>query len=152
MIRAARPQDIPAIVDLAVESVTTISPIPELKIDRKEMAETARLCLQPAHFLWVSEVDGEIVAAVAAQTCSGFWFKRNQVSVLLHYSRRPGDWVRLMRRFAAWMKGRSAIKLGVIELEDCHSDNQKLMDFLKREGFARESVNMTYVRPAPEKG
>lgn len=146
MLRKAKPQDIPAIVDLAVESVTTVSPIEELVIDREAMAETARICLQPAHFMWVSEIDGEVVGAVAAQVVPGFWFKKLQCSVLLHYSRVPGEWVKLMREFSRWVKSRSAIKMAIIELEDVHSDDPRMTSFIKRLGFDRESQNLTYVR------
>lgn len=147
MLRKAKLQDIPAIVDLAVESVTTVSPIEELVIDRDAMAETARICLQPAHFMWVSEIDGEVVGAVAAQVVPGFWFKKLQCSVLLHYSRVPGEWVKLMREFSRWVKSRSGIKLAIIELEDVHSDDPRMLSFIKRLGFKRESQNLTYVRP-----
>lgn len=146
MIRRARPQDIPAIVELAIESVTTVSPIEELIIDPEAMRDTAEQCLQPAHFLYVSEIDGVVVGAVAAQVVPGFWFKKLQVSVLLHYSRVPGEWVKLMREFARWMKGRSGIKLGIIELEDVHGE--RMVRFLKRLGFERQSQNLTYVRKA----
>lgn len=144
MIRKAKPQDIPAIVDLAVESVTTIAPIPQLKIDREAMRDTADLCLQPAHFAYVSEIDGEVVGAVVAQVLPGFWFQKTQASVLLHYSRVPGEWVKLMREFASWVKGRSNIKMALIELEDCH--DEKVARFVRRLGFSRQSRNLIYVR------
>lgn len=146
MIRKAKLQDIPAIVDLAIESVTTIAPIEQLKIDREAMRETATLCLQPAHFAYVSEIDGEVVGAVVAQVMPGFWFQKLQCSVLLHYSREPGEWVKLMRELAEWMKGRPGIKLGVIEIEDCH--DEKVTEFVKRLGFSRQSRNLVYVRGA----
>src|SRR3989344_5023091 len=97
MIRIAKPQDIPAIVDLAVESVS-LNPIP-VRIDRDCMREAAMECLGPAHFLMVSEIDGEVVAAVAASTHKSFWFERNCVSVLLYYTRRSGEGLKLMREF-----------------------------------------------------
>jgi hypothetical protein len=148
MIRKAKPSDIAAIVELAVESVTTISPIPELNIDRAAMRETAELCLQPAHFSYVSEVNGEVVGAVVAQVLPGFWFEKLQCSVLLHYSRIPGEWVKLMRELSRWIKSRSGIKLAMIEIEDCH--DEKVVRFVKRLGFSRQSRNLIYVRGAPE--
>lgn len=146
MLRPAKPQDIDAIVRLAVESVTTVSPIEELVIDEQAMAETARQCLQPAHFMWVSEVDGEVVGALAAQVVPGFWFKKLQCSVLLHYATIPGEWVKLMREFARWVKSRSGIKLAIIELEDVHGDDPRMLRFIQRLGFDRQSQNLTYVR------
>ena len=63
--RKAKLEDVPAIVELAVISVSN-DPLP-VKIDRLSMSDTAKVCLNPAHFLWVAEdEDGKIVAAFAA--------------------------------------------------------------------------------------
>jgi hypothetical protein len=51
-----------------------------------------------------------------------------------------------MREFARWVTSRSAIKLAVMELEP--DADPRLVKFLKRVGFARESLNLTYVRSA----
>jgi len=59
--RRATQADIAAIVDIAVESVSR-DPLP-VKIDRNAMAETARTLLNPAHFMWVAEQAGRVVAA-----------------------------------------------------------------------------------------
>ncbi len=144
IIRKAKPQDVAAIVELAVESVTTIAPIPELKIDRDAMRNMTELCLQPAHFCMVAERDGVIVGAVAAQVVPGFWFHKLQCSVLMHYARESGAWVKLMRALAAWVKGRSGIKMALIEVEDCH--DPKVLRFIERLGFTRPSTNRMYIR------
>lgn len=146
IIRKAKPQDVPAIVELAVESVTTIAPIPELKIDRDAMRNMTELCLQPAHFCMVAERDGVIVGAVAAQVVPGFWFHKLQCSVLLHYATDTGAWVKLMREFAKWVKSRSGIKMALIEIEDCH--DAKVLRFIERLGFTRSSTNRMYIRGA----
>ena len=146
IIRKAKPQDIPAIVALAVESVTAIAPIPELKIDREAMRDTVDLCLQPAHLCLVAEQGGVVVGAVVAQVTRGFWFRGLQCSVLLHYSRAPGGWVRLMRSLAQWVQGRSGIKMAIIEIEDCHGP--KVLRFVERLGFDRPSSNRTFIRGA----
>lgn len=145
-IRKAKPQDVDAIVELAVESVTTIAPIPELKIDRDAMRDTVELCLGPAHFCMVAERDGEVVGAVVAQVMPGFWFHKLQCSVLMHYARQSGAWVRLMRALAAWIKGRSGIKMAILEIEACH--DPKVLRFVERLGFSRPSDNRIYVRGA----
>lgn len=141
-IRRAKPSDIDAIVDIAVESVSR-DPLP-VKVDRQAMRETAVTCLNPAHFMWVAEQDGKVVAAVAACVQPSFWFEKLQCSVLLYYTRVPGAGLPLMREFACWVKSRSAIKLAVLELEP--NTDPRLVKFLKRVGFTRESLNLTYVR------
>lgn len=141
-IRRAKPSDIDAIVDIAVESVSR-DPLP-VKVDRQAMRETAVTCLNPAHFMWVAEQDGKVVAAVAACVQPSFWFEKLQCSVLLYYTRVPGAGLPLMREFARWVKSRSAIKLAVLELEP--NTDPRLVKFLKRVGFTRESLNLTYVR------
>ena len=142
MIRKAKPSDVPQIVDIAYESVTQ-NPIPVI-IDRDAMKEQAEECLGPAHFLWVSEIDGVVVAAVAASVSESFWHQRNVCSVLLYYSRVSGEGVKLLREFARWVQGRPGIKVATIESEP--ETDPRLISFMKRLGFTRESTNITFVR------
>jgi hypothetical protein len=141
--RRAKLDDVPAIVELAVISVSN-DPLP-VKIDKLSMADTAKVCLNPAHFLWVAEdEDGKIVAAFAACVQKSFWFDRMQCSVLLYYTVVKGAGLPLIREFAKWVKSRSAIKVAVISLEP--GVDARLVKFFKRVGFSRESLNLTYVR------
>lgn len=145
MIRRAVMSDIPAIVDLAVESVS-INPIP-VKIDKEAMAVTARQCMEPAHFLMVFERDGIVTGAVAACVQPSFWYTKLQCSVLLHYGRNTGDWAALMREFAKWVKSRSGIKVAILELEP--ESDPRIVKFMARLGFDRVSQNVCYVRGVP---
>ena len=140
--RKAKPEDVPAIVDIAVESVSR-DPLP-VKISREAMADTARTCLNPAHFVWVSEVDGKVVAAMGACVQPSFWYEKLQCSVLLYYSRIPGAGIPLIREFARWVKSRSAIKVAVLEMEP--DADPRIVRLMKRLGFSRESLNLSYVR------
>lgn len=142
--RKAKLDDVPGIVDIAVESVSR-DPLP-VKLDPQAMADMARTCLNPAHFLWVAEKDGQVVASVAACAQPSFWYRGLQASVLLYYSRVPGAGLPLLREFAKWVKSRSAIKVAVLELEP--GADPRFARFLKRAGFARESINLSYVRAA----
>jgi hypothetical protein len=142
--RRAQLKDVDAIVEIAVESVLQ-DPLP-LKIDRQAMADMVRQCLNPAHFNWVTEKDGKVVAAVIAHVGPGFWFQKLQASVLLYYTTVPGCGLPLLREFARWIKSRSAIKLAIFELEP--NADPRLVKFLKRVGFTRDSQNLTYVRSA----
>jgi len=143
MIREATLADVPAIVDLAVESVTQ-NPLP-VKICRDSMAETAIESISGnRHFVWVSELDGEVVAAVGAMSERSFWYERQQCSVMLYYTRVPGEGVKLLRQFGKWVESRPVIKVAVIELEP--ESDPRLLKFLSRIGFSRISMNCTYVR------
>ncbi len=142
-VRKATYRDITAIVDIAVESVMR-DPLP-VTVDREAMREMAMQCLNPAHFMWVGEDEsGNVVAAVAAMTQKSFWYRGLQCSVLLYYTRKPGAGAALLREFARWVKLRSGIKVAVLELEP--NVDLRLTRFLKRLGFGRKSINMTYVR------
>lgn len=140
--RRAKLEDIPAVVDIACESVLR-DPLP-VKLDREAMADTVRDCLNPAHFAWVAECDGKVVAAVIACAQRSFWYRGLQASVLLYFTRVPGAGVALLREFARWVKSRSAIKVAVLELEP--GSDPRLVRFLKKLGFDRESLNVSYVR------
>lgn len=145
LCRKARLNDVPSIVDIAVESVSR-DPLP-VQIDRDAMADTARTLINPAHFLWVAENgSGEVIAAVAACAQRSFWHRGLQCSVLLFYTRLPGAGVPLLREFAKWVKSRSGIKVAVLELEP--GVDPRLVSFFKNLGFARESTNLSYVRGA----
>lgn len=142
--RRAKLTDVEPIVNLAIESVSR-DPLP-VEVDRQAMAAQVRFCLNPAHFAWVAEVDGKVQAAVGAIVQPGFWFRKLQCSVLMYYSRVPGAGLPLMREFARWVKGRPAIKIAVLELEP--NADPRLVRFLRRVGFDRESTNLTFVRSA----
>ena len=142
MLRKATPSDLNAIVDIAVESVSQ-NPLPVI-IDKEAMFDEALTCLGPAHFLWVSEIEGQVVAAVAANVVPGFWHERNVCSVLLYYTRVRGEGIKLLREFARWVQSRPGIKIAVIELEP--ETDPRLIKFMKRLGFSRESTNLSYVR------
>lgn len=142
--RRAQLKDVAQIVEIAVESVSQ-DPLP-VKIDREAMADMVKECMNPAHFNWVTEKDGKVVAAVIAQVMPGFWFHRLQASVLLYYTTHPGAGLPLLREFARWVKSRPAIKLAIFELEP--GVDPRLVKFLKKVGFTRESQNLTFVRSA----
>jgi hypothetical protein len=142
--RKATLSDIPAIVEIAVASVS-VNPIP-VKIDRQAMADTIREGLNPAHFVWVTEINNKVVASVVAHVSPGFWHERLTCSVLLYYTLVPGAGIGLLRQFARWIKSRSAIKVALFELEP--DADPRLVKFLKRLGFDRQSQNLTYVRGA----
>lgn len=143
--RKAKLEDVPAIVELAVISVSN-DPLP-VKIDRLSMSDTAKVCLNPAHFLWVAEDEnGKVVAAFAACVQKSFWYERMQCSVLLYYTVVKGAGLPLIREFAKWVKSRSAIKVAVVELEP--KVDPRLVRFFTRLGFTRESLNLSYVRGA----
>ena len=145
MIRPAKQSDIPAIVALAVASVSN-DPLP-LAIDRDRMAAmAAQLIGNPAHFVWVGEHDGKVTACVGAMVSPGFWFRGLQASVLLFYASQPGEGVNLLREYARWIKSRSGIKLAIFELEP--GADPRIGKLLKRLGFGRASQNLCYVRGA----
>jgi hypothetical protein len=143
VIRKATLADVPAIVDIAVESVNQ-NPLP-VRICRESMADTAREAIAGnQHFVWVSEIDGEVVAAVGAMSERSFWYERQQCSMMLYYTRAPGEGVKLLREFGRWVKARPVIKVAVIEMEP--DADPRLIKLINRIGFSRLSMNCTYVR------
>lgn len=142
-VRPAKLGDVSAIVDLAVESVTR-NPLP-VRIDRVAMASQARgMISRPSHFVWVAEQDGVVVACVGAYSDQSFWYRGQQCSVMLFWSRVPGAGVALLREFARWVISRPVIKVAVFECEP--EIDARTIRFLRRLGFTRESTNLSYVR------
>lgn len=143
VIRRAQPADVPAIVELAVESVSR-EPLP-VRVSRAAMAETAaELIRGNQHFAWVAERDGVLVGAVGAAATPGFWFERLQASVLMFYCRAPGAGIALLREFARWVKARPAIKMAVFSLEP--GMDPRIETLLARLGFGLRTTSMTYVK------
>jgi hypothetical protein len=144
VIRKALLGDIPAIISLAVESVSR-DPLP-VRIDEEAMrAMCVSLIGHPSHFVWVAELGG-VVSCVGAQVSKGFWFRGTQASVLLFVSRHAGACVPLLRRYADWVKSRPAIKVAVFELEP--TADPRLARVLYRFGFKRQSLNCAYIKEA----
>jgi hypothetical protein len=140
--RKAKFSDVPAIVEIAVVSVSN-DPLP-VKIDKDAMAAAAKHCLNPAHFLWVAEDEnGKVVAAFAASVSKSFWFDKMQCSVLLYYTLVKGAGLQLIREFARWLKSRPAIKVAVFSLE--RNSDERLAKFLKKLGFSYEVRQLNYV-------
>ncbi len=143
VFRPAKLLDVPAIVDLAVESVSK-DPLP-VKVSTPAMFDMLRTLVGcPAHFCWVGERDHEVVSALAAMSQHGFWFEKQQCSVLLYYSRVTGGMIPLMNTFASWVKSRPVIKLAIVELEP--GADPRLAKAWSRLGFTRQSTNVAYVR------
>jgi len=143
IFRPAKHSDADVILDLAVESVQR-DPLP-VTISRAAMRDTFDAVVgKPNHFAWVAEVDGQVVACVAAQCGFGFWFERQQCSVILYFGRVAGSVAPLLVKLARWIKSRPVIRLAVIELEPNAAPS--LVRLMRRLGFARESCNLTYVR------
>lgn len=143
LIRPATTADVPAIVDLAVESVS-INPLP-VRLDRQAMGDTARaLIIGNQHFSWVSVKDGRVVGAVGACVQPGFWFQRNQASVLMFFAHAGG--IELLRELARWVRARPTIKVAVFSLEP--GMDPRIGHLLSRLGFGRQSIAYTYVRGA----
>lgn len=142
-IRPATIRDADAVIGLGIESVSR-DPLPVV-IDQKAMRETfAAMVGRPNHFCWVAEKDGAVVASVVACSQPAFWFRGQQVSVLLFYSRSKGAGLPLLRKLAEWIKGRPAIKLAIVELEP--GVDPRIASAFKRLGFKRESTNLCFVR------
>ena len=142
MIRRATTKDVAAIRGLAIESVSK-DPIP-VRICKESMDETIREALGNNHFLWVSEIDGEVVAAFGAMSQPSFWHERQTCSVMLYYTRVPGEGLKLLREFVRWFKHRPVIKVVVMELEP--NTDKRMLKYLRRVGLSRISMNATYVR------
>ncbi len=142
-LRQARLADIPVIVEMAVESVSRAG-LPVV-ISTAGMAETAKVLIQGnQHFSMVAEIDGQVVAAVGALVEHGFWFERQQASVVMFSTRKANAGVALLRAFAAWVKSRPGIKMAVFSLEA--DADPRIGQLLTRLGFGMQNPQYTYVR------
>lgn len=144
-IRRAALADAKAIVELAIESVSN-NPLP-LKVDREAMIDTINEVIKGNHhYAYVAEANGAVVGALGACTQPGFWFERQQSSVLMFYARKAGAGLDLIRSYARWVRSRPAIKMAIFSLEP--GMDPRIGIFLRRLGFKHESPSFSYVRGA----
>jgi len=117
MIRQAKPSDIPAIVELGLESLNTEA-YDDLVISPERVREVALACVSSSqHFIWVCETDGEITGSVAAVVSDMIFYERKQASVVMFLSKTPGEGIKLIRQFLKWARARPIIKMIEFTLE-----------------------------------
>ena len=138
MLRPAKNEDIPQIVELAVESVQQDNW--PLTICRPRMRAAIQESMKSG-FVWVSDIDG-VKGAVVAIKHNGFWFAEDQVSVLMFYC-KTGEGYKLLRKMADWIKS-DDIAMACVFLETFM--DERYVRMFKRLGFTRQTHSLSYVR------
>ena len=138
MLRPAKNEDIPQIVELAVESVSQETW--PLTICRPRMRNAIQESMKSG-FVWVSEIDG-VKGAVVAIKHDGFWFAENQASVLMFYC-KTGEGYKLLKKMSDWIKA-DGIALASVYLE--RFMDERYVRMFKRLGFTRQAPALSYVR------
>ena len=138
MLRPAKEEDIPQIVELAVESVNQDDW--PLTICRPRMRSAIQESMKSG-FVWVSDING-VKGAVVAIKHEGFWFAENQASILMFYC-KTGEGYKLLRKMTEWIKA-DDIALASVFLERFMDDRYVRM--FRRLGFTRQAPSLSYVR------
>lgn len=145
MIREAKAEDIPAIVQLGREALERA---PMADVDPHAIADVVRRGItQQRHFMWVSEREGVIEGAVGA-LCIDFEFHKGSILQVCQYYCRPaakGDGARLIREMLRWSDARRAIKWVVLSVEI--DQDPRIIKLMERLGFNVSQVEMTRPRP-----
>lgn len=136
MIRKAKPADIERLVELGVEALT-VDAYDELVPSPDRILELSRECISsPAHFAWVSDVDGDVRGALVAYNSPMELYERNSANVLMWYCAN-GDGMKLMAEFIRWFRARPIIKQ-VQYTGERHGDPRILAILKKRYGFSSD--------------
>ena len=138
MLRPAKNEDIPQIVELAVESVQQDNW--PMTICRPRMRTAIQESMKSG-FVWVSDIDG-VKGAVVAIKHNGFWFAEDQVSVLMFYC-KTGEGYKLLRKMADWIKS-DDIAMACVFLETFM--DERYIRMFKRLRFTRQTYSLSYVR------
>jgi N-acetylglutamate synthase-like GNAT family acetyltransferase len=138
VLRPAKNEDIPQIVELAVESVSQDNW--PLTICRPRMRNAIQESMKSG-FVWVSDIDG-VKGAVVAIKHDGFWFAENQASVLMFYC-KTGEGYKLLKKMSNWIKA-DGIALASVYLE--RFMDERYVRMFKRLGFTRQAPALSYVR------
>ena len=144
MIRKATPNDLIKIVDLGVEALEKTGHKGFI-IDREKITAIARKCISsPSDFVWVSEIDKNIVAAVTVSVCPMTCYIHKQASVVQFYSKKNGEGIKLIKQLIKWWESRPGLKTLVFTLE-CDVD-ERTVKLLKLLGFSFEFPVMSIMR------
>lgn len=108
-VREATVADRPAILAIATE---LSKQYPGLKKDVEKMhGAITEVITSPKYFSQVSEIDGEIKGVILCITQEHMWAQRKTSNVVLWYSGVPGEGVKLLRAYRAWIKRNRAVKI-----------------------------------------
>jgi hypothetical protein len=133
MIRRATLLDVPAVVKLGIEALEREKE-PGLVICPDRCRAMAIECISKnSNFGFVSEINGEVVAALGAQVSELLFYERNQATVVQYYSKVPGEGIKLMREFLRWVEPRRGIKIVCFMVEVIQDPRTKKL--LSRLGF-----------------
>lgn len=129
MIRPAKPSDLDKVTELGIESLKNNKYEDWFVIDADKVRKTTKEAISSARdFVWVSEIEGEVVGAVGALSLPFQFFEREQCSVVMFYCRQSGDGGKLLRQLFRWYMGRPMLK----RLEFTIDENMKNMDRIMR--------------------
>ncbi len=133
MIREARQTDIPDLIPLAIEALKSDS-YPELQIDRSRVFLQITTCVvSKANFACVSEQDGKIVGAMGVVTVPHAFYTGNQAVVVMWYSKKHGDGIKMMKLFMNWLKEKKSVNY--VEYSLPKKDRERMVKILRKFGF-----------------
>lgn len=108
MIRPATLLDLNAIIDL-VEPWTGLYP---LTLDLQKARQTLTTAISsPQHFCWVAEGKDGVAGVLVGLTSDNLWARKKNCNVVAWISDIPGEGVKLLRKFADFVKSRPVIRV-----------------------------------------
>lgn len=144
MIRKAVPSDICSLIKLSNEALE-LNSYDGLILSLKKIREVITYCISSSqHFFYISEHNGEIVAALAAQVEDMAIYERKQASIVMFFSKKAGDGIKLFREFMKWVNSRIIIKSVIISM-NVNLDN-RIGKLFERFGFDYILPTYLYVR------
>lgn len=144
MIRRATPNDISAVTELGIEALNK-DPYKGLIVDKEKVKKTAVEAISSScNFCWVSEIDGEVVAAVTAIVHPCMFHMKQQASVVQSYTRVPGEAIKLLRELKRWWLSRPGIRMIVFSFDA--GVDERLYKIFNRLGFAMSLPTMMSVK------
>lgn len=134
--RIATPADIDAVTLLGIKALEQDA-YPNLVIEKEKVRAMATECISSSsNFSWVTEIDGEVVAAVSAFVTDMMFYERKQANVVQFYTTAPNAGLPLIREFLKWSRSRRVIKLICFTLEV--QADPRIGKLLKRMGLKEE--------------
>jgi hypothetical protein len=141
MIRPAKPQHIPQLVNIGVNASN--EHFPQLIAQRQKIYSLVSECISGAQNFALISTDGkDVLGALLARTMDNMFAERKSSHVIYFANAMPGEGLDMLRQYKRWVQGRRAIKYAGIS--PAFDMDERVLTLFERAGFKRRGSNFIF--------
>lgn len=152
MIRDAKVGDFPDVLELCKRLRGQIETYPGAEVDRESVLRVFGQCVgSRMNKALVAEHDGRLTGLMLGITQELWWSRSREATDLVLYSERPGDGLRMVRRFVEWaFETPRVVSVTLAQSSGLSTDRSTAI--LKRLGFTEIGGIAQLVKPDARAG